>query len=282
MAPSTDNTPTLVDCSPLQKECMDQLGSPSLDSNSVPPPPAAAVRTSHSHPINVSWLIPHHALVAPPSAGFDLDAFTSTLTSTTPIGGRPQLGNIGLSSCPGKQVRLDAASAQAAMAGAGRQPVRRDLAVDLPRVAEMGVKLIVCCLYDEELAYLGAPWDRYSSIANSLGIQVSRVPMIDGSVPMEQAPLESALVAIHQQLAAGQHVLIHCRGGIGRAALVACCYFLKHGWSGDDRAAIAHVRRMRSPRAIETVQQESYLYQYWQQQRQASPAGDGNANAANR
>ncbi|KAI9187670.1 hypothetical protein H9P43_002061 [Blastocladiella emersonii ATCC 22665] len=173
------------------------------------------------------------------------------------------VGNIGISSCPGKKVRLDEQSTIAAAAGTGRQPVCRELGHDMPRLAGLGIKLIVCCLYDEEMASVGAPWPEYSAAATAAGIEVVRIPMIDGKVPPDRRVLSRTLEAMHARLESGANVLVHCRGGIGRAALVACCYLLRYGWIRTDRRAIGLLRMRRSPRAIETPMQEEYIHAYF-------------------
>ncbi|ORZ30807.1 protein-tyrosine phosphatase-like protein [Catenaria anguillulae PL171] len=169
-------------------------------------------------------------------------------------------GNIGLTSCPGKRVRLDAP-----LAPQMRPPVARDLDIDLPRLASMGVRLIVNCLSDDELAFLGAPWPRYSSIATSLGLTVARIPMVDGSVPPDMSILHDVIEAMHSTLQQGHNVIVHCRGGIGRAALVSCCYMLKHGIIDDAERSIEFVRQRRSRRAVETVEQEKFIEAFFDQ-----------------
>lgn len=61
----------------------------------------------------------------------------------------------------------------------------------------------------------------------------------------------------------GENVLCHCRGGIGRAGLVACCYLIKIGAVTSFENAIRFVRTRRSPKAIETKKQEDYIEEYW-------------------
>jgi len=87
----------------------------------------------------------------------------------------------------------------------------------------------------------------------------------------------------------GASILVHCRGGLGRAGLVACCWALKVGlcgWIDVDispnpaegvdgleshvrrdtlqlvERAIAVVRRRRSVKAIETLEQVRFLAEY--------------------
>ncbi|KAJ3095124.1 hypothetical protein HDU97_007249 [Phlyctochytrium planicorne] len=77
-------------------------------------------------------------------------------------------GNFALSSCPGKKVRLDTGPVN------GRAMINRDLDLDFGRLNQLGVRLVVCCLNDAEMSYLGAPWPKYSSAAEKNGMAVLR------------------------------------------------------------------------------------------------------------
>ncbi|EJD03254.1 phosphatases II [Fomitiporia mediterranea MF3/22] len=137
-----------------------------------------------------------------------------------------QLGNMYLSSCPGKKVRLSGPVK-------GRAAICRDLRADLSRVRDLGVECVICCLDDNELEFLGASWAEYSSIANEIGLDVLRIPMPEGLTPLSPALLDDQLQRIIETYTLrGVPVLAHCRGGVGRAGLVACCWMLKLGLCG--------------------------------------------------
>ncbi|KAH8093926.1 phosphatases II [Cristinia sonorae] len=191
------------------------------------------------------------------------------------------LGNLLLSSCPGKKVRLNGPVK-------GRGAVCRDLTQDLIRISEMGVRCIVCCLDDSELGYLGAPWPEYARTADELGLDVLRIPLPEGLVPLDVEKFDADLTRlIDRYTLTGRHVLVHCRGGVGRAGLIACCWTLKLGLCGwietESRIGnaasvpplsltpvksdtlllvqrlLAVVRKQRSPKAIETFEQVKFL-----------------------
>ncbi|EMD32116.1 hypothetical protein CERSUDRAFT_127009 [Gelatoporia subvermispora B] len=136
------------------------------------------------------------------------------------------LGNIYLSSCPGKKVRLDGAVN-------GRAKICRDLRQDLERIRQFGIQCIVCCLDDEELEFLGVPWAEYSSITNSLGMDILRLPIPEFLAPACVRTFDAELGRLTEcYILQGRPVLVHCRGGIGRAGLVACCLMLRLGLCG--------------------------------------------------
>ncbi|KAA1474245.1 phosphatases II [Dentipellis sp. KUC8613] len=202
----------------------------------------------------------------------------------------PVLGNLFLSSCPGKKVRLNGPVH-------GRGPVCRDLRQDLQRMKALGVGCIVCCLDNEELDFLGAPWPEYSQAAQDLGLDVLRIPMPEGLAPASPAAFDAHLTRlITAYTLGGTHVLVHCRGGVGRAGLVACCWMLKLGlcaWPAVDadsasvgmgagevrretlvlvERVIGIVRRRRSLKAIETYEQVKFLVGYVEYLREQTAA----------
>lgn len=136
-------------------------------------------------------------------------------------------------------------------------PWRRDLGLDLDAIAEWGARLVLTLLENHEMARLG--------IAN-LGDEVRRrnmawlhLPIRDVDTPSPgfeaRWPAESARV--RGLLAAGDKVLIHCRGGLGRAGMVAARLLVEMGERPE--TATAAVRKTRGPGAIETSAQESWV-----------------------
>jgi hypothetical protein len=141
------------------------------------------------------------------------------------------------------------------------------------------------CLDDEELELLGASWPDYSRAARELGLDILRIPIPEGLAPASLSLFDAHLTRlISVYTLAGINVLAHCRGGVGRAGLVACCWMLKLGLCGWASAsdhteptdegrvrrdtleqverAIGIVRRRRSLKAIETYEQVKFLVGY--------------------
>lgn len=62
---------------------------------------------------------------------------------------------------------------------------------------------------------------------------VHSIPTPEGLAPSSVHTLDSHLTKlIHTYTLAGTPILVHCRGGVGRAGLVACCWALKLGLCG--------------------------------------------------
>ncbi|KAI8845272.1 protein-tyrosine phosphatase-like protein [Chytriomyces cf. hyalinus JEL632] len=178
------------------------------------------------------------------------------------VGGTGAYGNVGLSSCPGKKVRLDTGPVN------GRAAINRDLDSDFARLASLNIKCVVCCLNDAELSYLGAPIPKYIAAAEKFRIAVVRIPIIEGSCPERLEDVVDVIDAIDAQLRQGVNVLIHCRGGVGRAGLIACCLLLKKKFVANAERAIQFVRIRRSLKAIETMRQEDFITAYEQRLRE--------------
>ena len=59
-------------------------------------------------------------------------------------------------------------------------------------------------------------------------------------------------------LRAGERIVVHCKGGLGRAGTVACVLLLDSGAVIDAEEAMARIRTVR-PGAVETCEQEAFL-----------------------
>lgn len=154
-------------------------------------------------------------------------------------------GLIGITFCPGKCGH--------SLAGASWQ---RDLGTDLDVIARWRAAAVVTLIEDHEFDMLGVT--QLGSQVQARGIAWHHMPIVDVRPP--DARFEAAwrtngpnLLAI---LRGGARVLVHCRGGLGRAGTVAARLLVELGVSPSQ--AIERVRQAR-PRAIETAEQEDYV-----------------------
>lgn len=155
------------------------------------------------------------------------------------------LGQVGLTFCPGKK-----------QAAAATGQWDRDLGLDLDAIESWGAAAVVTLMEDHELeslqvAGLGAAVaDRHMAWYH--------LPIRDVGTPSEQFEIEWRTVG--EQLRAilrdGFKVLVHCKGGLGRAGLVAARLLVELGWS--PREAVEEIRKVR-PGAIETSAQLDYV-----------------------
>ncbi|KAJ3316631.1 hypothetical protein HDU76_001663 [Blyttiomyces sp. JEL0837] len=159
--------------------------------------------------------------------------------SGTGIGKKKPHGNIALSSCPGKKVRLNTGPVN------GRASINRDLDDDFERLASFQIRTVVCCISDTELNYLGAPWPKYLATAHKYGMDIIRLPIAEGSCPDSMEDVEVIMDVLERRISEGSNVLVHCRGGVGRAGLIACCFLIRRQYVLSAERAIQFVRLRR-------------------------------------
>ncbi|CAO3589088.1 unnamed protein product [Absidia cylindrospora] len=230
-------------------------------------------KTSIGHPINISWVLPNDYL--PLITFCDLPDQLDIYDLTNPVieqqlapqlerahhhrqqQSLPLMGNLALSSCPGKKVQLTGPVR-------GRAAINRDLDLDFTRMRSFGITTIVCCLEDSELNYLGASWELYAASAKNNGLQVLRLPMVEGSCPDTLEEVDNVINIVNSKIWKGENVLTHCRGGVGRAGLFACCWLINNTLCLSAERAIRFVRVRRSPKAIETMRQAEFVIHYAQ------------------
>jgi len=180
----------------------------------------ALIRTSISHPIRVDWV-------------------------RRDIGdGR---GRIGCTLAPGKK-------ASSLFGGSWD----RDLAADLDRLrGECGVAMLISLIEDHELDLLHIP--SLVEDAEGRGISIVRSPIIDTKTPSLQQAGRLVQMAL-ERARAGDAVVFHCRGGLGRAGTLASCCLIELGATAQ--VAIAEVRAAR-PGSVENADQEAFVAKFY-------------------
>lgn len=74
---------------------------------------------------------------------------------------------------------------------------------------------------------------------------------------------EEVIDVIVSHLMKEGNVLVHCRGGVGRAGLVACCVLATLCEFANPKKVIEHVRRRRDKRCVESRKQEDFVAKYF-------------------
>jgi len=136
----------------------------------------------------------------------------------------------------------------------------RDLDTDLIRLREKySCDVLVSLMEDDEYRWLQIE-DLFER-APTRGIAVLRFPIEDAHPPRD-GEMPEFLELIGQILdaaRAGQTVVIHCRGGLGRTGTVAAACLVALGHAPGE--AIERVRAARAG-AVETVAQERWVKAY--------------------
>ena len=147
-------------------------------------------------------------------------------------------GTIGVTLCPGRQIR-------------GMPP--RDLEDDLDIVVSEGFVRAAVLLEDPELERV-APTLLGGYAAR--GIEVHRFPITDFCTPDEPEDFRVFVDTLASHLRGGDSVLVHCKGGIGRAGLTAACLLTLDGFGPED--ALEAVSAVR-PGAVPFPNQEKFV-----------------------
>lgn len=157
----------------------------------------------------------------------------------------PSFGRIGITFCPGKH---DAA----AMTGGWA----RDLGADLDAIRAWGAVLVISLIEPAELKLLRVP---------QLGEEIARRQMrwLHLPIPDYQPPTAAFEASwategsgVRELLRGGSDIVVHCRGGLGRAGMIAARLLVELGVPAP--AAITQVRTVRRG-AIETPAQKAVV-----------------------
>ena len=176
----------------------------------------SAFKTSESHPLRIDPVIP----------GDDF-------------------GRIGITLCPGKKDPRGMTGSWA-----------RDLGLDLDEVQHWGATAVITLITEQEFDCLQVRGLREE--VQNRHMECCHLPIPDGQPPGPdfESAWGTAGEAIRDRLRMGFDVLIHCKGGLGRAGTVAARLLVELGENPDD--AMRKVRDARNG-AIETREQEGHV-----------------------
>jgi len=121
-----------------------------------------------------------------------------------------------------------------------------------------GVDVIVSLLTPDEVTDLNLAVERDLCRAN--GIEFVSFPITDRAVPSSMEAFSDLLSVLAGKLASGKNIAVHCRQGIGRAALVALCLLILSGV--EAKVAIARVGSARGCGVPETLDQRRWIEDY--------------------
>jgi ADP-ribosyl-[dinitrogen reductase] hydrolase len=132
----------------------------------------------------------------------------------------------------------------------------RDLGLDLDTVRDWGAAAVVTLLESEELTLLRV--ERLGEEVLRRNMLWFHLPIVDGSTPGERFEQEWDVAGeeLRSMLRRRLDVLVHCRGGLGRAGTIAARLLIELGM--EPTKAIAMVRAAR-PGAIETIEQKTFV-----------------------
>lgn len=154
-------------------------------------------------------------------------------------------GRLGITLCPGKKT-------ESVFGGAWY----RDLDLDMNAIKSWGADAVLSLIEEHEFDMLGVP--KLGEAVKARSIEWFHFPVRDLDVPTLEAmaswPVLSA--SLHRIIESGGRIVVHCRGGLGRAGTIAALLLTERGWPAPQ--AISDIRDVRLG-AIETAEQERWL-----------------------
>jgi protein-tyrosine phosphatase len=165
-------------------------------------------------------------------------------------------GRLGLTFAPGKSGRGVYANWD------------RSLAKDLARLRDVyGTKVVVTLLEEFEMKRASIP--RLPASVMRAEMKSLWYPIMDVSTPPSPDDPIPVVRQIVDHLRAGDTVVVHCMGGLGRSGTIAACVLTARGL--DPEAAVAAVRAARRG-ALETPAQVAFAALFRDAWRRASSA----------
>jgi protein-tyrosine phosphatase len=123
---------------------------------------------------------------------------------------------------------------------------------------ERGIDLVVSMLTPEETDEFDLAGEGARCVAQDL--RFVSFPVSDRDVPESRTAFRDLVNEVVRELSAGHGVAVHCRQGIGRAALVALGVLIAGGL--DPEAAVARVSAIRGRPVPETPAQRRWLDEF--------------------
>lgn len=140
-------------------------------------------------------------------------------------------------------------------------PAPDQLDETMSAMRQRNISIVVCLLEAQEMLKLGL--QNESTACEAAGMAFRHFPIADFGVP-QLNQLRTLVKELSEALAAGENVLVHCRGGIGRTGLVCTCILTASGMQAHD--AIELVSNQRGCKVPETPAQLAMVTEFAQLQ----------------
>jgi protein-tyrosine phosphatase len=120
---------------------------------------------------------------------------------------------------------------------------------------QAGIDVVVSLLTRDEIAELSLADEE--ELCQAQGIRFLSFPIPDRGIPSSKAAVAELAMRLGESLTAGKNIVIHCRQGIGRSALIAVYLLIRSGM--DLETAIQRVSAARGCPVPETSEQRRWL-----------------------
>lgn len=125
---------------------------------------------------------------------------------------------------------------------------------EVAALRQLGIDHVVSLLEKDEQFDVGLADEEVLCVRN--GMRYTSFPITDREVPQKADGLALAEALCHD-IHNGEHVVIHCRAGIGRTGIIASAVLIQTGYS--PREAIHMVSFARGALIPDTEEQDSWI-----------------------
>jgi protein-tyrosine phosphatase len=129
---------------------------------------------------------------------------------------------------------------------------------ELLRLKRSGIQTLVSLLEHWEAGTLGLADEGPAAV--HVGLNFLSYPFPYTRVPTNTVSFRKFVAGLAARLRAGESVGIHCRGSIGRSAIVAACMLIHLGWQPE--AALHAVEAARGEPVPDTQEQAEWILSY--------------------
>jgi len=151
------------------------------------------------------------------------------------------------------------AVAISALPGCRFRDVWRELYDDLEALRSLGITdVITLCSLGELRKY------RVPSLLQAYegyGVTPHHFPFLDGGIPTVE-DCQLMFKVIIQVIENRGKILVHCYGGMGRAAVICCCLLLHLNPTLSPEEVIHRIQALRGPRAVQSVKQYNFIHEF--------------------
>lgn len=128
----------------------------------------------------------------------------------------------------------------------------------------MNITMIICLISDIEIRSIGCNIKKYAEACQANQIDLFKHPIVEMAPPKDLAQWNADVVrrAVAHITEGKGNVLLHCRGGIGRAGTLACNILSSLFEFKTSKAVIQYVRDHRDKKCVESMKQADFVEKF--------------------